>query len=66
MRDHISDKIERYLDSQPSLRDQFAMAALQGPITHHLDFNQDNVKTQCIWAYKYADAMLAAREQKHA
>lgn len=49
-------------EQQPTLRDQFAMAALIGlyvswPTREEYD---------CIaeWAYEQADAMLKAREQK--
>jgi hypothetical protein len=44
----------------PSLRDQFAMAALTGVIRTFGGFNPDAFAKSC---YKMADAMLAAREE---
>jgi len=47
---------------QVSLRDYFAAAALQGNIAHpEVTGNRDDIARD---AYKYADAMLKAREGK--
>ena len=45
----------------PTLRDQFAMAALTGLVFGR----KDNVNTFAEEAYKIADAMLKAREEKY-
>jgi hypothetical protein len=44
-----------------SLRDYFAAAALQGLLSAYPDFDVNDFATQ---SFKYADAMLAARERK--
>lgn len=44
------------------LRDQFAMAALGGLLANPTA--ADDPLACSIWAYKYADAMLAARDAK--
>lgn len=50
-----------------TLRDYFAVAALNGIITHPIgiidaDGNRLSIAQHGITAYEYADAMLAARE----
>jgi diacylglycerol kinase family enzyme len=57
-----------YLKSElldrPSLRDQFAMAALTGIITRCATYFDENGFNQfAIWSYEIADAMLAARNE---
>ena len=54
-------------DEQPTLRDQFAMAALQGLIASPRETPPPTVSTQ-TWvtaaaevSYQYADAMMKAR-----
>lgn len=44
---------------QPTLRDQFAMAALQGMISY--DSGAGTYEEDAACAYKWADAMLRAR-----
>lgn len=46
-----------------SLRDAFAIAALQG-IIRHPDAIGESEETIAIWSYKAADAMLEARKKK--
>ena len=46
---------------QPTLRDQFAMAALTGMMATN---STNDVMAYVRDAYKMADAMLAAREEK--
>ena len=45
----------------PTLRDQFAMATLTGLITRHGD---EGSKAAAEISYRYADAMMKAREEK--
>lgn len=45
--------------SKITLRDQFAMAAL----TAIIQLENDSIRTDCESAYRYADAMLKAREE---
>lgn len=55
-------KLERILFDKPSLRDQFAMAALQGMISatpENASFRDPDLSA--LEAYTYADAMLKAR-----
>jgi hypothetical protein len=57
-----------YLKSElldrPSLRDQFAMAALTGIITRSATYFDENGFNQfAVWSYEIADAMLAARDE---
>lgn len=47
---------------RPSLRDQFAMAALTGLVGGYWKENKDNDHAK--YAYSLADAMLAEREKK--
>ena len=49
--------------SQPSLRDQFAMAALTGIEANHETWG--NPQERATRAYELADAMLMAREAKN-
>ena len=51
-------------ESGMSLRDYFAAAALQGMLSHADDFRKFSPQSYAIDAYKYADAMLRAREVK--
>ena len=44
-----------------TLRDEFAKAALMGPLA---DSDTHNVEEDTEWSYRYADAMLKAREVK--
>lgn len=53
--------IEVYGDSGMSLRDFFAAKAMQAIISSHDNTTPDFVSGK---AYKYADAMLRAREEK--
>ena len=46
----------------PTLRDQFAIAALTGILADHT--RDDDHKGHAANAYEYADAMLAARKRK--
>ena len=57
-----------YLKSElldrPSLRDQFAMAALTGIITRSATYFDENGFNQfAVWSYEIADAMLVARDE---
>jgi len=54
---------EGLLESElfPSLRDQFAMAALQGMAT---DYSHSEMTWIAIECYKIADAMLEERKKK--
>lgn len=54
--------IARDMEKLPTLRDQFAMAALQGLIS--CEPPRHSHKEFAEWAYEYADAMLAARKEK--
>lgn len=48
-----------------SLRDWFAGMALQGLcVSDRFQRNDDSNKSQAVWAYELADAMLAARKAK--
>lgn len=47
--------------SRPSLRDQFAMAALNGMTAAGFEYGCESMAKD---AYAYADAMLKARETK--
>ena len=56
-------------NTEEILRDKFAMAALTGFITiggirGHLDGSGD-VEEVSEWVYKYADAMMQARDKKN-
>lgn len=54
--------ISRDMEKLPTLRDQFAMAALQGLIA--CETTHGNHEEFAEWAYEYADAMIAARKEK--
>ena len=59
----VFDLIGPYMAKQPTLRDQIAMAALQGNYQFYNDhdvFDNHDIATAC---YQMADAMLAAREK---
>ena len=70
MADYKKDRYEESLPAaeQPSLRDQFAMAALTGLISHHGNCPNADCATAAImatganYAYQYADAMMWARK----
>jgi hypothetical protein len=47
--------------SLPDLRDQFAMAAMNGHLANHSLGADPRIVTE--WAYRVADAMLEAREK---
>ena len=51
-------ELQHQLDNRPSLRDQFAMAALHAVMTEHTNV----YKTYARMAYQMADAMLEARD----
>ncbi len=50
----------------PTLRDQFAMAALPAVISEMPTVSAMNTKAVCSWAYELADAMLSARAARAA
>lgn len=52
---------ETQFGQTPTLRDQFAMAALTGLVARHSNDIYCDVMAE--WAYDFADAMLAEREQ---
>jgi hypothetical protein len=62
----------KYVPPARTLRDEFAMAALQSLIAMDTEetiqrirsANLDPVQVQCETAYKFADAMMKAREGK--
>ena len=58
---HTADNKE----SKPSLRDQFAMAALQGLLRScgHDSLSDHDLTMFCNTAYKIADAMLKVRDE---
>ena len=58
----LEAEIARLKEAQPTLRDQFAMAALTG-ILSDPELNQPMHHLVKI-AYNYADAMLEARDAK--
>lgn len=49
------------MENTPTLRDQFAMAALTGRLASNIDETPEN---SVRWAYNYADAMLLERDKK--
>ncbi len=54
------------LDSGMSLRDYFAAKALEALILKEKDYanrGRDAVPKLAVWAYEYADAMLAERDK---
>lgn len=52
------------MNEQPTLRDQFAMAALTGMCAAPVDCYSGTKAEIARWAYEQADAMLKAREPK--
>lgn len=52
---------EAYIDTGMTLRDYFAAKAMPALIAGMVNPNVDDV---ALWAYKHADAMLAARDLK--
>lgn len=57
--EEVSDQVESLGEGQPTLRDQFAMAALTG-ILSKLGINV-NDREMASYAYVFADAMLKER-----
>lgn len=61
----INERLLDIVERMPTLRDQFAMAALSAimglPVLGHAD--EVGADARCEMAYVYADAMLAAREK---
>ena len=49
-------------DPGMTLRDYFAIKAMQGYLTHDVVANQSN-ELIATWAYQMADAMMRAREE---
>ncbi len=58
----LEAEIARLKEAQPTLRDQFAMAAISGNIRRALDIEDMGLIGK--WAYNIADAMLQARRIK--
>ena len=57
--------IENAIGSAPTLRDQFAMAALTGLLANSAPGESyATLEAPVEWSYKYADAMMKAREVK--
>jgi hypothetical protein len=57
-------ELERQIDTRPTLRDQFAMAALTGTITRSATyFGVEDFSSFAAWSYEIADAMMEAREK---
>lgn len=52
----LNEELERDSKEEPTLRDQFAMAALTGMLARGFD-----ARPRAQVAYEYADAMLEAR-----
>jgi len=58
-------QLEGDLRIYETLRDRFAMAALQGSIAASAIYsNAGSMEERCAYAYAYADAMLKARQPK--
>ena len=60
LRETIQSGFYSLKQEQPTLRDQFAMAALSGMLGHPKCAVSEPEK-DAKWAYKYADAMMEAR-----
>lgn len=62
---HIGPLAEAVDDKLPSLRDQFAMAALQGILSGRYNFQTETFPLEEVTtaAYAYADVMLEARKR---
>jgi hypothetical protein len=58
----VTLRLQIDMQSKTSLRDKFAMAALTGLLGVYRD---GMAEAFAIQAYKHADAMLAARDEKH-
>lgn len=62
----IITDIRASIENSTTLRDQFAMSALQGLIAHHGDSGVgdsiQSIEGAAQTVYEYADAMLKARE----
>ena len=58
----LEAEIARLKEAQPTLRDQFAMAALTGMLT--CDNVDGSVEALCAAAYDYAGEMMEARHVK--
>lgn len=52
--------MEGKAEAQKTLRDEFAMAALQGMLAHDGMWDSKSLASVCL---RYADAMLAERER---
>ena len=62
-----SDYMDRHAEMQAAyerLRDEFAMAALTSMLSRPQDFAEGTPKIAADWAYKFADAMMKARENE--
>lgn len=59
--DNLADEVQELREARPSLRDQFAMAALAGMLSDEWPVEEGRVYWVSQKAYEYADAMLAAR-----
>lgn len=46
-----------------TLRDRFAMAALQGIMADSKNFEDDSIEDTANWAYRVAKAMIKEREK---
>jgi hypothetical protein len=61
----LEAEIARLKAAQPTLRDQFAMAALTGTITRSATyFGVEDFSSFAAWSYEIADAMMEARNAK--
>jgi len=58
----LEAEIARLREAQPTLRDQFAMAAISGNIRRALDIEDMGLIGK--WAYNIADALMEARDAK--
>lgn len=60
-----SDYMSRHAEMQAAyerLRDEFAMAALTSMLSEPQKLGDDTPSVAAKWAYKFADAMMKARE----
>ena len=57
----ITGNFEKDIEDKLTLRDQFAMAALNGLLATTSESGQ-SLEDYTKWAYKYADAMMEARD----
>lgn len=58
----LEAEIARLKEAQPTLRDQFALAAISGNIRRALDVEDMGLIGK--WAYNIADAAMEARDAK--